>query len=230
MEDTFGEEPVQIPNKSPRIKLSTRKTNSNFMNGENLHNKTNERLKKELAEKEAQLEKLNAQVKNFKDCCQEIRDLILELEDATGTVFLTQEQRKNIANMPHNEGILVIKKAMNHLINEYNLLPERFANEFEKKAMDLSDEIEKVESKTRAIANARKGVEKEIKMLDRTTEIQKKEKNSLQKVAESLQRSIDEQASSTQQKVTTSNQQLAKLKSEIWNTINEADQQETNNY
>ena len=225
-EDTFGNEPVIIPKSSPRLKLSSRKTISQFIPTDQTYQKEIERMRRDIAEKNAQILNFQGQVKIFKECSTAIRELIRDLESSTGQQFLTKDQRQNFDHMPHNEGILVIKKAMNYLIKEYNSLPDKFSETFEQNVNKITDEIERVEQNTRNLALKRKQLQKDLNTLDRVISIHKTEKQSLYQLAQSLQDQLNEQENEAKANITARTTQLTKLKQEIQKTNMDANDQD----
>ena len=221
-------EPILKQKLSPRLRLTTRKTASQFLSVEQSQ-KENERLKRDIFEKDSQIAHFEVQVKMFKECSQAIRKLISDLEASTGAEFLTKDQRKNFDHMPHNEGILVIKKAMNYLIKEYEILPDKFSQEFAEKANKLGEELDRVEKNTKAVLLQKHQLQKDLKKLDRIISIDTSEKNSLQQIADSLQEQLNEQANDSKSHLTEHNAQLNKLRNEIQKTTMESLEQNTLN-
>lgn len=164
------------------------------------------------------LSHLENQVKKFKDCSAGLRQIVLELEEATGTTFLTSDQRKNIDNMPHNESVTILRKALAYLIKEYENVPKIFEEEFEKKAIDLSDSIDNTNEMTKQVILQRMQLQKENKILQRIIDINQKEKKSLQACAMTLQQTQNEQIAHSEQTIKQAQETIQNLKKEIKKT------------
>ena len=228
-EKLYHKDPFVVPKSSPRLSLSHKKSTSIFVLSKHTLDRENERMRKDVAEKDAQIENFSAKVKISKDCSQGIRDLIMDLEESTGQEFLSKDQRETFEYMPHNQGILVIKKGMDYLIKEYDSLTDKYYSVFEEKAHKITDEIDQIEKSTRAIIMQRMDIQKELAQLDRVISIHKKEKDSLDQLAQSLQMQLDEQNDASKAEISARNAQLAKLRHEIQSTTMESMTQDTVN-
>lgn len=217
MEDTYSENLFVEKKPSPRLKLPGRRTASSLFSSDN-HHREIERMRKDIVDKENQIQMFECQVKTFRECCQGLRKLIVDLETASGTTFLNNDQRKNVEKMPHNESVLVLRKALGFLTKEYQTLPATYEKAFETKALNLSASIDKINDQTKQIILQRRQVQKENNVLNRIIEINTKEKKSLQAYAESIQKATNDQIAQSNQTILQTKDSIQKLKHEINNT------------
>lgn len=228
-EDTYGENLVTFQQKpSPRLKLPGRRTASSVFGTDN-HHREIERMKRDIADKENQIQTFECQVKTFRECCQGLRQLIIDLEQASGTTFLNNDQQKNIDKMPHNEAVLVLRKALCYLVKEYQSLPSTYEKTFEQKAINLSEKIDEMNEKTKQVVLQRRQVQKEINVLNRIITINQKEKKSLQAYADSLQQATNDMIAQSNQTVAQTKDSIQKLKKEINTTESSISAREATN-
>ena len=221
--------PFVVPKSSPRLSLNHKKSSSILVISKHQLDRENERMRKDVAEKDAQIQNFSSKVKISKECSQGIRDLIIDLEEATGQEFLSKDQRDTFQYMPPNQGILVIKKGMEYLIKEYDGLTDKYSGVFEEKARKFTDEIDKIEQETKTIIMQRKTVQNENSHLDRVIAIHKKEKESLEQLAEAMQQQLNEQDDASKADISARNAQLVKLRQEIQKTTMESNNQDITN-
>lgn len=186
-------------------------------------------LKKDINEKDTYIQNLQVKVRLFKDTVQSFRDLIIDLERSTGSNFLSNTQRENLQNMPHNEAISIIRKAMDHIINKHNNLHQDFEKEFEIRANNLSDKMENARIDIQTMCKKREALYKEITRIDRMIKINNIEKQSLERISDSLLKQTEQNNNNTQQMIGSIRNHVRIIKNEIAHTRMESANREKKN-
>ena len=154
MSEEFLGDLITVQPQSPKIPIHLRRTNTN-LTYEQHQQKENERLQKDLQEKENYLSKLEGEVELLKECMVAFRKLISDVEISTGEDFLTREQKFNLANMPYNQAMTIIKSELVFLVKRQEELPKKYENQFIENVTKITDEIEAVEKKTQTLQKQR---------------------------------------------------------------------------
>ena len=186
-------------------------------------------LKKDINEKDTYIQNLQVKVRLFKDTVQGFRDLIIDLERSTGSNFLSNTQRENLQNMTHNEAISIIRKAMDHIINKHNNLHQDFEKEFEIRANNLSDKMENARIDIQTMCKKREALYKEITRIDRMIKINNIEKQSLERISDSLLKQTEQNNNNTQQMIGSIRNHVRIIKNEIAHTRMESANREKKN-
>ena len=186
-------------------------------------------LKKDINEKDTYIQNLQVKVRLFKDTVQGFRDLIIDLERSTGSNFLSNTQRENLQNMTHNETISIIRKAMDHIINKHNNLHQDFEKEFEIRANNLSDKMENARIDIQTMCKKREALYKEITRIDRMIKINNIEKQSLERISDSLLKQTEQNNNNTQQMIGSIKNHVRIVKNEIAHTRMESANREKKN-
>lgn len=186
-------------------------------------------LKKDINEKDTYIQNLQVKVRLFKDTVQSFRDLIIDLERSTGSNFLSNTQRENLQNMTHNEAISIIRKAMDHIINKHNNLHQDFEKEFEIRANNLSDKMENARIDIQTMCKKREALYKEITRIDRMIKINNIEKQSLERISDSLLKQTEQNNNNTQQMIGSIKNHVRIVKNEIAHTRMESANREKKN-
>lgn len=186
-------------------------------------------LKKDINEKDTYIQNLQVKVRLFKDTVQGFRDLIIDLERSTGSNFLSNTQRENLQNMTHNEAISIIRKAMDHIINKHNNLHQDFEKEFEIRANNLSDKMENARIDIQTMCKKREALYKEITRIDRMIKINNIEKQSLERISDSLLKQTEQNNNNTQQMIGSIKNHVRIVKNEIAHTRMESANREKKN-
>lgn len=186
-------------------------------------------LKKDINEKDTYIQNLHVKVRLFKDTVQSFRDLIIDLERSTGSNFLSNTQRENLQNMTHNEAISIIRKAMDHIINKHNNLHQDFEKEFEIRANNLSDKMENARIDIQTMCKKREALYKEITRIDRMIKINNIEKQSLERISDSLLKQTEQNNNNTQQMIGSIKNHVRIVKNEIAHTRMESANREKKN-
>lgn len=186
-------------------------------------------LKKDINEKDTYIQNLHVKVRLFKDTVQSFRDLIIDLERSTGSNFLSNTQRENLQNMTHNEAISIIRKAMDHIINKHNNLHQDFEKEFEIRANNLSDKMENARIDIQTMCKKREALYKEITRIDRMIKINNIEKQSLERISDSLLKQTEQNNNNTQQMIGSIKNHVRIVKNEIAHTRVESANREKKN-
>lgn len=186
-------------------------------------------LKKDINEKDTYIQNLQVKVRLFKDTVQSFRDLIIDLERSTGSNFLSNTQRENLQNMTHNEAISIIRKAMDHIINKHNNLHQDFEKEFEIRANNLSDKMENARIDIQTMCKKREALYKEITRIDRMIKINNIERQSLERISDSLLKQTEQNNNNTQQMIGSIKNHVRIVKNEIAHTRMESANREKKN-
>lgn len=141
-------------------------------------------LKFDIKDKDLQLAQLNRQCDKLDAVSQSIWKLIMDLEEATSEQFLSDDQRTEIPE-PH-ELVTILRHGITKLLEIHEDLPNRFEQDFSKKAEEMMTELEE---KQQLIANTiarREEYLRELKISERMAHISRTEKESLVKISEDL--------------------------------------------
>ena len=225
MSEEFLGDLITVQPQSPKIPIHLRRTNTN-LTYEQHQQKENERLQKDLQEKENYLSKLEGEVELLKECMVAFRKLISDVEISTGEDFLTREQKLNLANMPYNQAMTIIKSELVFLVKRQEELPKKYENQFIENVTKITDEIEAVEKKTQTLQKQRANITKRSKVFDRFIQISKSEKESLQRVVDSLETKIKTTTIENTKRTNNKTAELQSLKTSIIKANNDLEQEE----
>lgn len=143
-------------------------------------------MKKDILDKDIQIAQYNKQIDNLAYISRELWKLLMDLEEASTSQFLSPEQHQESSIPTPHESVAILKKAINQIIILHQELPIRFEKDFSTKATKISKETDDKRREVEAVRAQRYQTQKEIKQLKRIAYIQTSEKDSLGKYCEEL--------------------------------------------
>lgn len=179
-DDTFGDIPISLPSQKTSI---SRKTQSNFGTDIDI-------MKRDIIDKDRQIDILTKKISSLNETCQDIRNLILYIEDSTDSQLFTKEQRDKLDGMTPHESIDVLKKALRTLIDLHKELPQRYEEDFSQKVQNIANEIDRSNNVINALRARHSDLIHQNTVLDRMIYMADTERQSLKYLSEHLNEEV----------------------------------------
>lgn len=182
-EDIFGPPMWGL---DPVLKTSTRKFRTQ-QHSEIAHQKAeNDLMKRDIAEKDAQIRALSEKVAEFTQSLSDMHALIRDFEAVADQKFFTPEQATKLAFITHMEYTRILTSCINTIIKQHNALQDQFTADFARYAENVSDKLIAIRDEFLAVRKRKEEVLQNTQHLRRLYQINERERQSLQIMVEQL--------------------------------------------
>ena len=173
-----------------------------------------EAYRRDIAEKNNQIQKLTEKHEKYKQACSEIHDLILEFEKVCSHEFFTKEQREKQILITHMDYVKLIKESIHYIIQQDKLLEEKFTQDFSKIANVASEKLVSIRNEFLDVRKQKENWISTTTRVKRLYAINERERKSLQQFVDSLTQEKEEIDNSTAQTLDDFKSKMDKLREE----------------
>lgn len=182
-EDIFG---PPVWDLDPVLKTSTKKFRMSPA-VELAHQKQEiEIMKKDIADKDAQIRNLSEKCAEFSQACSDIHALIRDFEAVADQKFFSPEQASKNIFITHMEYTKILSNSINSIINQHNSLQDQFTKDFSDYAEDVSKRLIEIRDEFLAVRKRKEEVIENTQYLKRLCQVNERERQSLQTIVEQL--------------------------------------------